>query len=195
MIIIPNHIEALIFDLDGTLADTMPLHLASWTKVGEEFGVNITEELILKNSGTPTIELVNKFNKDFSWNLDPAKVRMEKQKQFNFFKEKQGKIKPIKQIYEVAKSMKGKLPMSVGTGSSRHNAENSLRDMEMEDWWVTIVTGTDDVKGKPAPDIFLACAQAMDVAPEKCLVFEDGAAGIKSAIAANMPYINVHDFL
>ncbi len=192
MIIIPDTIEALIFDLDGTLADTMPLHLASWVKVGETFNVDITEELIEKNSGTPTIQLVEKFNSEFSWDLNPAKVRVEKQKIFDELKKKQGKIKPLTKIYEVAKRMKGKMPMSVGTGSSRHNAENSLSDLGMSDWWVTVITGTDGVKGKPSPDIFLACAEAMNTPPEKCLVFEDGTAGIKAAIAAGMSYINVN---
>ena len=88
--------------------------------------------------------------------------------------------------------MRGKMPMSLGTGSSRNNALKSLEDLGISDWFVTIVTGTDGVKGKPAPDIFLECAKAMNTAPEKCLVFEDGAAGIKSAISANMPYIDIN---
>ena len=191
MIIIPDHIEALIFDLDGTLADTMPLHLSSWVEVGKKFKVDITEELILQHSGTPTLKIVEIFNKEFGWNLDKTEVRKAKHDYYSRFKKEQGKIKPISEIYELAKSMRGKLPMSVGTGSSRPNAIASLEDMEMTDWWVTVITGSDDVAGKPSPDIFLACAEAMKVAPEKCLVFEDGAAGIKSAQAANMMYIDV----
>lgn len=191
MIIIPEYIEALIFDLDGTLADTMPIHLESWVNVGKAFNVDITKELIIEHSGTPTIQLVEMFNKEFSWNLDPVEVRKSKQGFYDSIKKAQGKIKPILPIYEIAKSMRSKMPMSVGTGSSRNNAMKSLSDMGMTDWWVTIITGSDDVKGKPAPDIFIECAKAMDIAPEKCLVFEDGAAGIKSAIAANMEYIDV----
>ena len=191
MIIIPDHIEDLIFDLDGTLADTMPLHLSSWVEVGKKFNVDITEDLILQHSGTPTLKIVEIFNKEFGWNLDKAEVRKAKHQYFSQFKKEQGKIKPIAEIYELAKNMKGKMPMSVGTGSSRPNAIASLEDMEMTDWWVTVITGSDDVAGKPSPDIFLACAEAMNVAPDKCLVFEDGAAGIKAAQAANMMFIDV----
>ncbi|MDA9774638.1 HAD-IA family hydrolase, partial [Saprospiraceae bacterium] len=98
---------------------------------------------------------------------------------------------PVEKIFAIANSMRGKMPMSVGTGSSRVNALKSLEDIGASDWWVTIMTGSDDVKGKPSPDIFLACAEAMDVKPEDCLVFEDGKAGIEAAISAGMPYIDV----
>jgi len=195
MILIPDHIEALIFDLDGTLADTMPLHLSSWEQVGKKFNVDITSELITKHSGTPTVKIVEIFNKEFGWNLDKDEVRKAKHEIFAQLKKDQGKIKRIEKITEIARSMRGKLPMSVGTGSSRPNALQSLADMEMSDWWVTIITGSDDVDGKPAPDIFLECAKCMNIAPEKCLVFEDGAAGIKAAKAANMEYIDVKAFL
>ncbi len=191
MIIIPQHIEALIFDLDGTLADTMPLHIDSWIRTGQHFNVPITASLIVENSGTPTFQLVETFNAQFGWQLDAQEVKKEKQKHFDAIKKAHGKVKAIPTIYEVAKNMRGVLPMSIGTGSSRGNAEKSLADMGMVDWWITVVTGSDQVKGKPAPDIFLECAKRMNVAPENCLVFEDGAAGIKAAKAANMSYIDV----
>lgn len=193
MITIPTHIKALIFDLDGTLADTMPIHLKSWVQTGKELGVNITKELINAHLGTPTVALVQLFNNEFSWDLDPQEVRKVKQKYFNAIKEAQGKIQPIEKIYQVAKDMKGKMPMSVGTGSSRGNALKSLEDLGASDWWVTIITGSDDVPGKPSPEIFLECAKAMNVNPEECLVFEDGPSGIQAAISAKMEYINVNE--
>ena len=81
--------------------------------------------------------------------------------------------------------------MSIGTGSSRHNAISSLEDLDALDWWVTIITGSDDILGKPNPDIFLACAEAMQVEPNNCLVFEDGPAGISAAKAAGMEWIDI----
>ena len=193
MIIIPKHVKALIFDLDGTLADTMPIHLTSWVQTGKELGVNITKDLINSHLGTPTVALVEIINKKFSLDLDPQNVRKIKTKYFNAIKEKQGKIKPIEKIFQVAKDMKGKMPMSVGTGSSRGNAIKSLEDIGATDWWVTIITGSDPIPGKPSPEIFLECAKAMNVKPEECLVFEDGPSGIKAAISANMEYINVNE--
>lgn len=191
MIIIPENIKALIFDLDGTLVDTMSIHLESWVKVGKEYDVNITEDLINQHLGTPTTDLVNIFNKNFKWNLDATKVRKSKQKYFDEIKQLQGKIKPVEHIFAIAKAMKGKMPMSIGTGSSRSNAMSSLEDIGAADWWVTIITGSDKVLGKPNPDIFLACAKAMDTKPEDCLVFEDGPSGIQSAISAGMQYIDI----
>lgn len=192
MIVIPSHIKALIFDLDGTLADTMPIHLESWTKTGKALDVEITEELILEHAGMPTVKLVEKFNRDFGWNLDAQEVRRLKQENFNLIKKRQGKIKPIEKIFAIAKDMRGKLPMSVGTGSSRGNALKSLEDLGASDWWVTIITGSDAVHGKPSPEIFLNCAKAMEVAPEDCLVFEDGKAGIEAAKSAKMHIIDVN---
>ncbi len=192
MIVIPDHIEALIFDLDGTLADTMPLHLASWVETGKALNADITEALITQHAGMPTIQLVEKFNQEFQWNLNPQEVRKTKQHFYDRLKKEQGKIQPVERIFSIAKDMRGQLPMSIGTGSSRHNALKSLEDLGASDWWVTIVTGSDATKGKPSPEIFLQCASAMQVAPEKCLVFEDGKAGIEAAKAANMPYIYIN---
>lgn len=191
MIIIEDHIEALIFDLDGTLADTMPIHLEAWVAVGTELGVPITTELINQYLGTPTADLTSIFNKKYGWNLDIKDVRRVKQANYDAIKKAQGKVKPIKHIFAIAEEMQGKMPMSVGTGSSRNNAMASLKDLGTEDWWVTVVTSSDNVKGKPHPDIFLACSDAMNVKPENCLVFEDGPAGIKSAVSAGMPYIDI----
>lgn len=192
MIIIPKNIKALIFDLDGTLADTMPIHLKSWTRTGKDLGVEITEELIQINAGMPTLTLVEKFNREFGWNLNGQDVRKTKQHHFDAIKKEQGKIQPIKKIFELAQSMRTQMPMSIGTGSSRNNALKSLEDLGTSDWWVTVVTGSDDVKGKPSPDIFLKCSDAMKTDPKDCLVFEDGQAGIQSAISAGMPYIDVN---
>lgn len=194
MIVIPEGIEALIFDLDGTLADTMPLHLASWREVGKELNVEINDALIFPLSGTPTVKIVAHLNEKYGWNLDPAEVTRIKRAAFARLKKENGKITPLKPIYEIAKSMRGKMPMSIGTGSSRKNALNALEDMEMTDWWEIVLTASDDIKGKPAPDIYIACAKAMGIDPSKCLVFEDGAAGIQSAIAAKMQYIDVKKY-
>lgn len=191
MFVIPTHIKALIFDLDGTLADTMPIHLNSWVNTGIDLNVPITEELIIENAGLSTIVLVNKFNADFGWNLNPHDVRKIKTKHFDQIKKLQGKIKPIESIFNIAQDFRDVLPMSIGTGSSRVNALRTLEDLNATDWWVTMVTGTDDVKGKPAPDIFLECAKAMNIEPKHCLVFEDGKPGIQAAISAGMDYIDI----
>ena len=192
MIVIPSEIKALIFDLDGTLADTMPLHFKSWVATGEALGVNITKELIIEYAGMPTVELIDLFNQRFGWTLDAPEVRSLKTKYYNSFKEEQGKIQPVEKIFAIARDMRGTLPMSVGTGSSRPNALKSLEDLVALDWWETIITGSDAVQGKPSPEIFLSCAEAMQVAPESCLVFEDGKAGIQAAKAANMHVIDIN---
>ena len=191
MLVIPDHIKGLIFDLDGTLVDTMPLHLKSWVAVGEFFNVPITEELINQHLGTSTIALVNRFNNDFGWGLDPKSVRKKKSEFYDRFKGEVGKIKPIEEIYTIALDQKGKMPMCIATGSSRGNAIRSLEDIGAADWWVKVVTGSDDIPGKPNPEIFQVCAEAMSLRPEECMVFEDGPSGIEAATNAGMLVVDV----
>lgn len=191
MIMIPDGIKGLIFDLDGTLVDTMPLHLKSWVEVGVYFDVGITEKLINQHLGTPTIALVELFNSEFGWDLDPKYVRNKKTEFYNKFKEKQGKIRPVEKAFTIAVDQKGNLPMCIATGSSRGNAMKSLADIEATDWWVKIVTGSDDIPGKPNPEIFLVCAKAMNLKPEECMVFEDGPSGIEAAEKAGMYVVDV----
>ena len=193
MIQIPPQIQGLIFDLDGTLADTMPLHIMAWAAAGEIYGVTITGEMVMEFAGSPTLEVVPKFNQKFDWDLDPVKIRFHKNEAYYRIKAELGKIKPIKHIVDLAEEYRGKLPMAVGTGSTRENALISLNDLGIVDWFEGLV-GADEIKNpKPAPDTFLRCAELIQTAPKDCLVFEDGLMGIEAAHAAGMKVIDIRE--
>jgi len=190
--LIPSeNIRALIFDLDGTIADTMPTHLTSWRMLGEHFGVPITDKMINDLAGTPTPEVAIALNEQFGWTLDPDKVQHMKNVTYAQVKKQSGPVQPIQKVYDFAAAYRGKLPMSIGTGSNRANADAALDDMGITAWFKTVVTAEDVTNGKPHPETFLACAEAMNVPPQYCQVYEDGPSGIDAALAAGMRVVNI----
>lgn len=183
--------EALIFDLDGTLADTMPLHVEAWMRTGNYFDTPITAEMINRLNGTPTLQVVDELNKLYGWSLIPELVRAYKDKQYGEIANKSGPIRPIKPIYDLAKSAHGHYPMAIGTGSTKKNAYRALREMGVENWFDAVITADDVVHPKPRPDTFLLCAELMDTDPSVCQVFEDGPMGLLAAERAGMIVTNV----
>ncbi len=195
MIRVPDHIEGLIFGLDGTLADTMPLHFEAWTAAGKDFEVEITPFMIKAMAGIPTVQSVVRLNESYGWSLDPMLFKKQKDLHYRRIKEEKGKFDIIVPTYNLAKEYKDKLPMTVGTGSARPNAIETLRDLGIIDWFQGIVSGDDVEHHKPYPDTFLQCADIMSVAPNKCLVLEDGDLGIMAAKNAGMEVLDIREFI
>jgi len=195
MFIIPNNIEGLIFDLDGTLADTMPLHLEAWAAAGREFGVEITPFMINAMAGIPTIQSVVKLNETYDWDLEPLEVKRFKDFHYKKIKSQNGRLNAINPVLEVVKKYRSVLPLAIGTGSARLNALDTLRDLGIIDWFSAIVAADDIDNHKPFPDTFLKCAELMGVNSKNCLVFEDGDLGVLAAQNAGMQVIDVRDHL
>lgn len=192
---ITSDIKALIFDLDGTLADTIPLHLEAWMMVGKDLGFRIEKQMILDHSGTPTIKVAEILGEQYGWGIDPKIITEAKYGYYREIKSNHGKVKPIEPILEIAKQYYGVLPMGVGTGSTRSGAMKSLEDINATDLFDLIVTASNVTTPKPHPETFLTSAVHFNVEPSACLVFEDGAAGIKAAKSAGMKLIDVRDYL
>ncbi len=183
--------KGLIFDLDGTLADTMGLHISAWIETGQHFGVNITPLMINTYAGVPTLQLVDILNHEYQWNLDAEQFEKLKDQHYYRIKEAAGKIKPITHVYNLAEEYKGKLPMVVGTGSIRSDALMALKDLKIIDWFEGLVSADDIENPKPHPETFLECAKIIGISPVDCQVFEDGPKGIEAALAAGMKVTNV----
>ncbi len=189
-----SNIKGLIFDLDGTLADTMPLHIDAWFATGETYGVNITAQMVEERAGTPTIQVIQQLNELYNWDIDPSEFREKKNSVYLDLKKNNGKIQPVQRVVDIAGSFHGKLPMAIGTGSIRYNASMALKDLEIGDWFEAMYTADDVINPKPHPETFLKCAEHIKIDPKDCLVYEDGPSGITAALAAGMTVVNVDTF-
>ena len=194
MMEIPIHpdAKALIFDLDGTLSDSLPMHVAAWKKVGEKYGFDFNPEIVYELTGRPTIEFAKRIIKEYGIKADPQKMVDLKLKTFW---NSADLIKSHEKVTDIVKSWYKKLPMSVGTGASRKSAEIQLNAMKIYSFFDFIITADDVKKHKPEPDTFLECARLMGVHPSECQVFEDGDVGIEAAKRAGMIITDVRPAL
>jgi HAD superfamily hydrolase (TIGR01509 family) len=192
MIKIDKNIKGLIFDCDGTLADTMPLHDESWQEAFNKLGYKLPDDFIDRYKGIPSSDIVRKYNEEFSTDLDPEETAAFKN---SIVEKKIPFAGPIREIVDIAIEHKDKLPMAVASGGNRVNVDNAIKAIGLEHHFNTIVTSNDDVKPKPDPDIFLEAAKRIGIEPENCLVFEDGDMGITAAQKAGMPVIDVRKYI
>ncbi|MDP4626360.1 MAG: HAD family phosphatase [Akkermansiaceae bacterium] len=182
--------EAVIFDCDGTLVDSMPAHFDAWCEALAAYGAGgvFKEDVFFAMGGRPTKDIVEDLNEEYDLRLDPDAVALAKREAYLA---KLGQIEFIDEVADFARSLRGTVPMAVASGGSRYVVEKTLRLMGCSDWFDEVVTADDVQNGKPAPDIFLKAAQLMGVAPEKCLVLEDAPPGVIAAQAAGMHVITI----
>ncbi len=184
----PGKISALIFDLDGTLIDTMPAHYLAWKEAIKAYDWEFTEEHFYSMAGWPTLK-VAQVVMDACGNPEPAEV-IAKRKE-SLFLAHLAEMRPIEPVVAIARSYAGRLPMAIATGSRAGQADALLNLLGIKDLFKVILTADDGLPGKPSPAIFLKAAELMGALPNECLVFEDGAAGLAAAAAAGMASIDV----
>jgi len=187
-ITINKNIKALIFDVDGTLADSMMVHLASWKLVGEKYGFYYTREDLERYAGMSGQEIVGVISHKYGLQLDPDRISQEKEAAFL---ENLDQVKPIQPVVSVMKEYQGRLPIAAGTGGFRRVATKILDSIGVLDKIDALVAADDVEKHKPHPDTFLKCVEALGVSPEHCLVFEDAELGFQAARNAGMHLVDV----
>jgi HAD superfamily hydrolase (TIGR01509 family) len=192
MLFVPDHIRGLIFDCDGTLVDSMPLHWACWHETFAAFGVSCPHDFLDELKGVPTDGIVSRYNAQFGTSLDIWAFAEEKERRA---REKLREVHPIRVVTDVVDRYHGRLPMAVASGGPRATVELSLEAVGLIDRFAAIVTADDPVKPKPSPDIFLEAARRLNVSPAFCQVFEDGDLGILAAKAAGMAATDVRPYL
>jgi len=182
--------EAVIFDCDGTLVDSMPAHFDAWCEALAAYGAGgiFREDVFFAMGGRPTRDIVVDLNSEYGLKLDPEAIALAKREAFLA---KLHQLEFIDEVADFAKSLSGKMPLAVASGGSRYVVEKTLRLLGCSDWFDEVVTADDVSNGKPAPDIFLKAAELLGVAPGKCLVIEDAPPGVAAAEAAGMQVITV----
>ena len=180
--------RAYLFDMDGTVADSMPIHYKAWTQAVEEAGGTFPVDLFYDWAGIPLRRTVEMLNERFghAMNVDDVVHRKE-----TLYLERLAEVEPIAAVVEHILAEHGNIPLAIVSGSPRDSILRTLTALNLLDRFDTLVGAEDYAHGKPNPEPFLVAAGRLEVAPEDCLVFEDGEAGIQSAEAAGMQWVRV----
>lgn len=183
-----GNFRAYLFDLDGTVADTMPGHYVAWTKALAAHNAVLPEALFYEWGGVPPLRVAEMLNERFGYGLDPAALMRDKEALFLLGVDD---VKPIASVLAHIVEAHGRIPLAIVSGSPRANVEKTLATLGLTDRFDVLVCAEDYAQGKPHPEPFLLAARLLNVAPADCLVFEDADAGIASATAAGMQWVRV----
>jgi beta-phosphoglucomutase family hydrolase len=178
-----------IFDCDGTLADTMPLHYQAWKRLVEENGGTFSEELFYSLGGRPTEQIMALLRDQHG--LHVADVHAAALRKEEYFVDLIRAVKPIEPVLRIARQMHGVAPLAVASGGLRKYVELTLDVLGIRGLFASVVCVEDYARAKPAPDPFLEAARRLNVAPAECVVFEDSPLGVQAAEAAGMECVFV----
>lgn len=184
-----NQYDGLIFDMDGTVIDTMPSHAKAWEMVGQHFGYPFNGNLLYEMGGAPVKTIALEMMKRHAMPLDQLNNVIELKREYG--KELIMKHAALLPAANVVRSFYAKKPLALGTGSHRAMTEILLDKFDFEKYFSAIITAEDIQNHKPAPDTFLRCAELIKVKPQRCLVFEDGDLGIQAGLRAGMDVFDV----
>jgi len=186
---LPNYsFRAYLFDCDGTIAHSMPLHFLAWNKALARHNCPFPEDLFYAWGGRPVPAIIEELNRTHGLSMNVAEVAHEKEA---IYLETIPQVTAIPEVLEEIHRMHGQIPFAVVSGSPRDSVVRTLTSLGILDLFDTLVCAGEYPKGKPAPDPFLIAAQNLGVPPESCLVFEDADLGIESAVAAGMQWVKI----
>ena len=178
-----------IFDCDGTLADTMPLHYRAWKRLVAELGGSFREELFYQWGGRPTTRILELLRDNYG--LAVTDVTLLAERKESYFMELIHEVRPIEPVLHIAQRLYGTLPLAVASGGFRQMVEQTLDVIGIRHLFDAVVCAEDCARPKPFPDPFLEAARRLNVPPRECLVFEDSPVGIKAAETAGMQWVYV----
>lgn len=192
MIPVPDDIKGLIFDCDGTLVDSMPLHMKAWEEAVHLFGANFDPEFFFSKKGMRSKNIVAQFSLQSGKPLNGADVVRLKD---NFFLQHIADVMPLPIVVDVVRRYHKILPMAVASGGGREIVERELQVTGIVNFFDVILTADDPFKPKPFPDLFLEAARRIGVQPSLCQVFEDGDLGLQAAENAGMLATDIRLFM
>lgn len=180
--------RAYLFDCDGTIADSMPLHYEAWKWAFGEWNCEFDEELFYAWGGKPSAEIISDLNKMHGLNMPVELVASRKE---NRYYELLPQLKVVPEVLEHIDAKQGVIPYAVVSGGRIASVTASLTALGLLDRFDTLVCAGDYEKSKPDPEPFLLAASRLGVPPESCLVFEDTDLGIEAATNAGMASVKV----
>ncbi len=183
-----ENIQGLIFDCDGTLANSMPLHWRAWQSVTSKHNLHFPEERFYALGGVPSRDIFKMLAQEQGREIDHLALSKEKEEAYLPFLEE---LQPIREVVEIAHSHYRKLPMAVASGGTKVIIEQVLVKLNLRHLFEAVVTSEDVTRQKPAPDIFLEAARRIGVAPQFCRAYEDTDLGLQAIREAGMQAVDV----
>jgi beta-phosphoglucomutase-like phosphatase (HAD superfamily) len=184
----PGPFAAYLFDCDGTIADSMPLHYVAWKRALAEWQCEFSEELFYAWGGMPIVKIIATLNERHGLAMPVGEVAKRKE---GFYLEILPRLQGVPEVLEQIEISRGRIPLAVVSGSTRDSVTASLNALSLLDRFDTLVCAGDYQKSKPDPEPFLVAARRLGVSPASCLVFEDTEMGIQAATAAGMASVKI----
>src|SRR5882724_977384 len=184
--------QGIIFDCDGTLADTMPLHWRAWQIVTARHRLHLAEDRFYSLGGVPSRDILKMLSVEQGVRIDHLAVAREKEAEYLPLI---AQVEPINTVVGVAREYHGRIPLAVASGGTRRIIEQVLEHLAIRQLFDTIVTSEDVVNQKPAPDIFLEAARRIGVPPQFCRAYEDTDLGMLAIRAAGMEAVDVRELI
>lgn len=185
------NLTGIIFDCDGTLADTMPAHYEAWAETLIRYELELSEDRFYALGGWPTEKVTELLVRESGRTHNVSEIATHKEE---LFLTKIHLVEAIAPVVAVAREHHQKLPLGVATGGTRDVAEKILRQIGVWGLFDAFVCAEDVSHHKPAPDVFLEAARRLGVDPRGCLVYEDTNPGIEAARRAGMRVVDVREF-
>lgn len=180
--------KGLVFDCDGTLADTMPLHWRAWQMVTQRHNLHFLEDRFYATGGIPSRDILKLLAQEQGRSLDHIAVAHEKEEAYLPL---MPDVEPVHAVVEIARANYGKIPMAVASGGTEKIIRMVLDHLKIQDLFDAVVTSEMVKNQKPAPDIFLEAARRIRVDPEFCRAYEDTDLGLQAIRAAGMEAVDV----
>jgi HAD superfamily hydrolase (TIGR01509 family) len=183
--------QGLIFDCDGTLANTMPLHWRAWSLITQRHGLHFPEDRFYSLGGVPSRDILKMLAEEQGRSLDHIAVAHEKEEAYLPL---MAEVEPIHAVVEIAKAHHGKIPLAVASGGTQKIICEVLEHLKIRHLFAAVVTCEMVTKQKPAPDIFLEAARRIGVDPKLCRAYEDTDLGLTAIRAAGMDAVDVRQW-
>ncbi|MGY5450126.1 HAD family hydrolase [Agarivorans sp. MS3-6] len=182
--------DAFIFDMDGTLVDSMPAHLAAWEQALLKQQLPVHIGFVAERGGMPTLKIAEQYQQQFGVDIDGPRLLKDKRAGFDALWQKVDRIDASCQLLSKFASSK---KFGLGTGAERINMQRIMTNLNLAGYFQVMVCAEDVKAHKPEPDTFLSVAKGLAVPPERCLVFEDTPFGLKAAHNAGMDCVMVNN--
>ena len=186
----PAPLRGLVFDCDGTLADTMPLHWGAWQVIAAKYRLHFPEDRFYSLGGVPTRDILKMLAREQGVAFDPFQAAHEKE---TAYLPLMAQVEPIHAVVEIARAHHGKIPMAVASGGTQPVILQVLEHLKIRHWFDAVVTSEMVEHQKPAPDIFVEAARRIGVDPKHCRGYEDTDLGMIALRAAGMEAVDVRE--